>query len=113
VTYHLPQDLARCGLLAGLNPAQLADAIADAVLAGLAAHGGDGWPTRPARCTCLAIDTTVPAASEEILRSLIVAWLTVHVTTSTGQAPAVIIAGFTDRELECPCRSPRPVSWAS
>jgi hypothetical protein len=177
VTYHLPQDLARCGLLAGLSPAQLADAIAeaihagnpastrtdraidvqvlhqlasalapgavtprrlaattrtalghpvpdglltppqhellagnlfpqeyrqaiiaslvrlDAVLAALAAHGGDGWPTRPARCTCLTLDTTAPAASEEILRSLIVAWLTVHVTTSTGQAPAVIIAG--------------------
>jgi acyl-CoA synthetase (AMP-forming)/AMP-acid ligase II len=28
-------------------------------------------------------------------------------------SPRVLIADFTDRELECPCRSPRPVSWAS
>jgi len=180
-TYYLPQDLARCGLLTGLSPAQLAEAIAeamhagnpagtrtdravdvwimqqlasaltrgtvtprrlaaaahaalghpvpggllspaehelitgslfpqgyrqeitgnlvrlDAVLAGLAAGGSDGWPSQPSRCTCLAMDTAAPGSSEEILRSLIIAWLTVHVTTSPpGSAPAVIIAGADD-----------------
>ncbi len=34
VTYHLPRDLARCGLLAEMSPAQLADAIAEAIHAG-------------------------------------------------------------------------------
>jgi len=34
VTWHLPQDLAACGLLAGLPAAQLADAIAEAIHAG-------------------------------------------------------------------------------
>jgi hypothetical protein len=177
LTYYLPQDLARCGLLAELSPADLATAIAeamhagsgpgsqasravdtwivqqlasaltrgtvtprrlaaaaraalgqpvpdgllgpaefelvagglfspgyrqeitgslvrlDAVLAALAAHGSDGWPAKPARCTCLALDTSAPSGSEEILKSLIIAWLTIHVTASSGDAPAVIIAG--------------------
>jgi hypothetical protein len=176
-THYLPQDLARCGLLAELSPAHLADAIVeamhagnpaggrtdravdvwivqqlagaltrgtvtprrlaaaaraalghpipdgllnpaecehiagglfpagyrqeitgnlvrlDAVLAALAVGGSDGWPSQPSRCTCLAMDTAAPSSSEEILRSLIIAWLTVHVTTSAGNAPAVIIAG--------------------
>jgi hypothetical protein len=38
VIYHLPHDLGRCGLLAGLSPAQLADALAEAMHAG--APGG-------------------------------------------------------------------------
>ena len=175
--YHLPQDLGRCGLLTELSPAQLADAIAeamhagdprvtradravdvrvvqqltgalarggvtprrlaaavravfgypvpdgllsaaeyeliagdlfpagyreqvsanlirlDAVVAELAAYGGDGWPSQPARYTSLVMDTAARSASEEVLRSLIVQWLTVQVTTSAGYAPAVIIAG--------------------
>jgi hypothetical protein len=177
VAYHLPQDLGRCGLLTELSPAQLADAIAeamhagdpgvtradravdvrivqqltgalarggvtprrlaaavravfgypvadgllsageyeliagdlfplgyreqvsanlirlDAVVAELAAYGGDGWPSQHARYTCLVMDTAARSASEEVLSSLIVQWLTVQVTTSTGYAPAVIIAG--------------------
>lgn len=177
VTYHLPHDLGRCGLLTELSPAQLADAIAeamhagtpggaradravdvrivqqlagalasggvtprrlaaavraafgspvpegiltapetefiggelfppgyrqqitanlirlDAVMAELAAYGGDGWPPRPARYTCLNVETAARSASEEVLTSLIAQWLTVQVATSTGTAPAVIIAG--------------------
>ena len=177
VTYHLPHDLGRCGLLTELSTAQLADAIAeamhagspggartdravdvrivdqltgalgrgrvtpqrlaaavravlgspvpdgllsaaetelitgdlfppgyreqvtanlirlDAVLAELAAHGSDGWPTRQARYTCLTVETEARSASEEILSSLIAQWLTVQVAASTRTAPAVIIAG--------------------
>ena len=180
VTYHLPHDLGRCGLLTELSPAQLADAVAeamhagdpggarsdraidarvvhqlagalarggvtprrlaaaahtvlgypvpggllsageheliagalfplgyreqvtanlirlDAVVSDLAAYGGDGWPTQQARYTCLTMDTAARSASEEVLSSLIVQWLTVQVTTSAGYAPAVIIAGADD-----------------
>jgi len=176
-TFYLPQDLARSGLLAGLSPADLASAIAeaahagdpagargdravdtwivqqlagaltrgtvtprrlaaaaraalghpapagllspaeydliagalfppgyrqeitgslvrlDAVLAGLAAHGSEGWPSAPARCTALAMDTAARGSAEEVLRSLIITWLTVHVSTSAGSTPAVVIAG--------------------
>jgi hypothetical protein len=180
VTYHLPHDLGRCGLLTELSPAQLADAIAeamhagdpggartdraidarmvhqlagalarggvtprrlaaavravfgypvpdgllsageyeliagelfplgyreqvtanlirlDAVLSDLAAYGADGWPAQQAHYTCLTMDTAARSASEEVLSSLIVQWLTVQVTTSTGYAPAVIIGGADD-----------------
>ncbi len=101
--YPVPDGLlsaAECELIAGdLFPPGYREQVTanlirlDAVLADLAAYGGDGWPSQHARYTCLAIDTAARSASEEVLGSLIVQWLTVQVTTSTGYAPAVIIAG--------------------
>jgi len=86
VTRCLPRDLAPRGPLAGLSPAQLASAIAAAMHAG-------GPPGAPARCTCVALVTAAPDGAEELLQSLIADWLTRHVSTSAGNAPAVIIAG--------------------
>lgn len=179
VSWDLPHDLGRCGLLAELNPAQLADAIAealhagtpggaradravdvrmlrqlagalnrrgvtpqrlaaavraalghpvpgtilspdeqeaiggdlfppgyrqqvtanlvrlDAVLSGLAGYANDGWPIRPQRSwlTCLAMEAGARSVSADVLTALVAQWLTVQVTDSTGNAPAVMIAG--------------------
>ena len=176
VTYSLPQQLGSCGLLTELTPAQLADAVAeaiyarapdgaradrsvdvwilqqltgalggnaspqrlaaavraalghiapngplspdeqqliagglfpdayrqqvtanlvrlDAVLGELAARTGGGWPQKPARYTCVSVDTVTRSAAGEVLTALIMQWLTVQVSTATTAVPAVIIAG--------------------
>jgi hypothetical protein len=177
VTYHLPHELGRCGLLTELTPGQLADAIAeslhagtpdgsradravdvwilqqltgvlgvggatpqrlaaavraalghiapngllspgeqeliagdlfpaayrqqvtanlvrlDAVLGELARHTGAGWPQKPGRYTCVAMDTIARSAAGEVLTALVMQWLTVQVSTATTAVPAVIIAG--------------------
>jgi hypothetical protein len=175
-TYHLPQQLGSCGLLTELTPAQLADAVAealharapdgaradrsvdvwilqqltgalggnaspqrlaaairaalghiapngllspgeqeliagrlfpdayrqqiaanlvrlDAVLGELAAHAGAGWPQKPARYTCVSVDTVTRSAAGEVLTALLMQWLTVQVSAATTAVPAVIIAG--------------------
>jgi hypothetical protein len=101
--YPIPDGLLTAGeyeLIAGdLFPAGYREQVSanlvrlDAVLSELAAYGGDGWPAKHARYTCLAIDSAARSASEEVLSSLVVQWLTMQVTTSSGYAPAVIIAG--------------------
>lgn len=177
LTYHLPHDLGRCGLLTELAPAELADAIAEAlhadapggartdravdsrvlrqltgalarrgvtprrlaaaaraalgnppqdellsadeyeliagklyspayrqqvtanlvrleaVLAELAGHAGDGWPAQRAHYTCLSVDTAARSASGEVLIALVAQWLTVQASASTGNAPAILLAG--------------------
>jgi hypothetical protein len=74
----------------------------DAVLSGLATHAGAGWPTRPARCTCLAMDAAARSASGEVLAALVVQWLTVQVAApgsgsggggAGGVLPAIVVVG--------------------
>jgi hypothetical protein len=65
----------------------------DAVLGELAAHTGGGWPQKPGRYTCVAVDTAARSAAGEILNALVMQWLTVQVATATTTVPAVIIAG--------------------
>jgi hypothetical protein len=65
----------------------------DAVLGALAAHSGGGWPQKPGRYTCVAVDTDARSAAGEILTALVMQWLTVQVATASATAPAVIIAG--------------------
>ena len=68
----------------------------DAVLAELAACTAPGWPARPARYTCLTMNTGPHTAAGEVLTALVVQWLTVQVTAATPSPPAVIIAGADD-----------------
>ena len=65
----------------------------DAVLGELAAQAGGGWPQKPARYTCLSVDTVTRSAVGEVLTALIMQWLTVQVSAAPGAVPAVIIAG--------------------
>jgi hypothetical protein len=65
----------------------------DAVLGELAAHSGGGWPEKPARYTCVAMDTVARSAAGEVLTALVMQWLTVQVSTATTAVPAVIVAG--------------------
>jgi hypothetical protein len=65
----------------------------DAVLAELTAHAGGGWPQKPGRYTCLAIDTAARSAAIEVLTALVMQWLTVQVATASATVPAVVIAG--------------------
>jgi len=65
----------------------------DAVLGELAAHTGAGWPQKPGRYTCLAVDTVARSAAGEVLTALVMQWLTVQVSGAATAVPAVIIAG--------------------
>ena len=65
----------------------------DAVLGELAAYAATGWPARPARLTCLAISPGPRTTTTEVLTTLIAQWLTVRVTTTKENPPAVIITG--------------------
>ena len=47
----------------------------------------------PSYYTCLALDTGARSARAEMLTALAIGWLTVQVSASDAQAPAVIIAG--------------------
>jgi hypothetical protein len=82
----------------------------DAALSELAGYPGGGWPGegwpggswpgegRQARqqrswLTCLSLDTGARSASGEVLTGLVAQWLTMQVSASAGQAPAVIVMG--------------------
>jgi hypothetical protein len=65
----------------------------DAVLAELTAHTGGGWPQKPGRYTCVAVDTAARSAAGEVLTALVMQWLTIQVATAPATVPAVIIAG--------------------
>ena len=65
----------------------------NAVLPGLAAKAGEGWPARPASCTCLTVGAAQRDAGTEVLAALLVRWLAVQVSTAQGAVPAVIVAG--------------------
>lgn len=66
----------------------------DAFLSGLARHTGTGPPTTPppAYCTILAAEPAAPSARSELISALVIQWLTVQVTVSTGRVPAIVIA---------------------
>jgi hypothetical protein len=65
----------------------------DAVLGELTTHTSAGWPQKPGRYTCVAIDTVARSAAGEVLTALVMQWLTVQVSAATTAVPAVIIAG--------------------
>lgn len=65
----------------------------NAVLPGLAANAGEGWPAGPAACTCLTLGSALRDAGTEILAALVIQWLTVLVSRTEGTAPAVVVAG--------------------
>lgn len=65
----------------------------NAVLPGLAANAGEGWPAGPASCTCLTLGSALRDAGTEILAALVIQWLTVLVSTSEPAAPAIVVAG--------------------
>ncbi|MCL2584232.1 MAG: hypothetical protein FWE35_17445 [Streptosporangiales bacterium] len=65
----------------------------NAVLPGLAANAGEGWPAGPASCTCLTLGSALRDAGTEILAALVVQWLTVGVSKAQGTAPAIVVAG--------------------
>jgi hypothetical protein len=65
----------------------------NAVLPGLAASAGEGWPARPAACTCLTVGTTQRDAGTEILSALLIQWVTGMVQAAPDVVPAVIVAG--------------------
>lgn len=65
----------------------------NAVLPGLAANAGEGWPAAPASCTCLTLGSALRDAGTEILAALVIQWLTVLVSTAQDVAPAIVVAG--------------------
>jgi hypothetical protein len=65
----------------------------NAVLPALAASAGEGWPVRPAACTCLSVGTGARDAGTEILAALTLQWVTALVRSAPGPVPAVIVAG--------------------
>ena len=73
----------------GANPIRL-----DAFLSGLAAYTGTGPPIAPspAWCTILAAESAAHSARAELIAALVVQWLTVQVTVSSGNLPAVVIS---------------------
>jgi hypothetical protein len=70
----------------------------DAFLSDLAEHSdpGPGGIPEPAYCTVLAAGPGGVSARAELLNALVIQWLTVQVTRSGGNAPAVIVAGADD-----------------
>lgn len=66
----------------------------DAFLADLAAYTGTGPPQAPppAWCTILAAEPGARSARAELIAALVIQWLTIQVTVSTSQVPAVVIA---------------------
>ena len=73
--------------------ARVTDQGLDAVLGELTTHTSAGWPQKPGRYTCVAIDTVSRSAAGEVLTALVMQWLTVQVAAATTAVPAVIIAG--------------------
>jgi hypothetical protein len=67
----------------------------DAFASGLARYD-TATPARAAWFTCLALEPGPRSAFTELLTALTLQWLTVHVTSMTGDGPAVIIAGADD-----------------
>ena len=68
----------------------------DAFLVDLARYAGHTPPVRPdapSYYTCLALDAGARSARAEMLTALAIGWLTVQVSASDAQAPAVVIAG--------------------
>jgi hypothetical protein len=66
----------------------------NAVLPRLASQAADAWPSPPARCTCLSLDSAPRDAGTEILAALAVQWITYTASaTAADTFPAVIIAG--------------------
>jgi hypothetical protein len=68
----------------------------DAVLSDLARYSATGPWTKPAPsayCTFLAVQPGARSAASEVLTALVVQWLTVQVTHSPQDPPAVIVAG--------------------
>ena len=66
----------------------------DAFLSGLASYTATGPPAAPPPvwCTILAAEPAARSARAELVSALVVQWLTVQVTVSTGHVPAVVIA---------------------
>jgi hypothetical protein len=59
-------------------------------LSGLGSLAG---PPEPAYLTCIALQPAARNAGDELLGSLVLQWLTHHITTAAAQVPAVVIAG--------------------
>jgi len=77
----------------------------DAFLAPLASYTGTGPPVAPppSWCTIVAAEPAARSARSELVCALVIQWLTVQVTISTGHLPAVIIAAadeITSHHLE-------------
>jgi hypothetical protein len=66
----------------------------DAFLSGLASYTGTSPPATPppSWCTILAAEPAARSVGAELIATLVIQWLTVQVTVSTGHMPAVIIA---------------------
>lgn len=65
----------------------------DAFLSDLARYDGGGFPSASAYCTFFVAEPAARSAYGEMLAALIIQWLTVQVTASGANTPAVIVAG--------------------
>jgi hypothetical protein len=89
--YRLPADLGKCGLLARLTPAQLAEAIAGGGVQ--ADRGATGTvASRATYYTCFATQPEARSEQTRLLTALVVDWLTDQITTVNASTPAVVIA---------------------
>ena len=71
----------------------MAAAVSQIDLARYAGHTPPVRPDAPSYYTCLALDAGARSARAEMLTALAIGWLTVQVSASDAQAPAVVIAG--------------------